>query len=144
MTPTLESKWHLLCDRWERLGYEALSDDERVWCNLRGLIDAVENGGLISYFYNSGADRLRDCRTALRRLNALDVLARVDDVATLFGSEVPATVDQRNRIIDSWPEDDATRDALLEKVDHELMPLVSHLEFTLVSFLTECGLAPRA
>src|SRR6185369_11395560 len=47
--------WKALCDRRKSLGYSALSDGDRVWLNVRWLIDSVENGGLISYFYNSAA-----------------------------------------------------------------------------------------
>ena len=58
MTSDLESGWQSLCLRWERFGNVALSEDEQAWLNLRSLIDSVANGGLISYFYNSGADKL--------------------------------------------------------------------------------------
>lgn len=134
MTPDRECKWQLLCDRRKRLGYESLSPDERLWIILRSLIDNVENGGLISYFYNSGADTLPECRNALRRLNALDVLEHVDRVAGLFGADVPTTVEERNRVLDSWRDDDA-RDALLEEVDEELMPLMRDLDRKLDAFL---------
>ncbi len=123
MTSEFESSWQALCARWDQSGYAALSEDERVWFNLRSLIDSVENGGLISYFYNSGADTFEDCRTALRRLNALKILTHVDRVAGLFGADVPRTVDEHNVVIDSWPHDDAHR-TLLDEVDAELMPLV--------------------
>jgi hypothetical protein len=139
MTSDLETKWQFLCERWVRLGYECLTEDERVWFNLRTLIDAVENGGLISYFYNSGADTIGDCRIALRRLDAMDVFARVDAVAALFGSDVPAKVDERNRILDSWP-DDSAQDVVLEKMNEGLIPLVSELDSKLDSFLKERGL----
>jgi hypothetical protein len=46
MTSEFESSWQALCARWDQSGYAALSEDERVWFNLRSLIDSVENGGL--------------------------------------------------------------------------------------------------
>jgi hypothetical protein len=70
MTAQLETLWEALCTRCEESGYTALSNDERVWFNIRSLIDSTENGGLISYFCNSGADTLSDCRAALHRLGA--------------------------------------------------------------------------
>jgi hypothetical protein len=142
MTSELESSWHALCARWDQSGYAALSEDERVWFNLRSLIDSVENGGLISYFYNSGADTFEDCRMALRRLNALKILTHVDNVAGLFGADVPRTVDERNAVIDSWPHDDA-RGMLLDEVDAELMPLVRDLDEQLEFFLVKRGLVDR-
>jgi hypothetical protein len=142
MTSELESSWHALCVRWDQSGYAALSEDERVWFNLRSLIDSVENGGLISYFYNSGANTFEDCRTALRRLNALKILTLVDRVAGLFGTDVPRTVDERNAVIESWPPDDA-RGTLLDKVDAELMPLVRDLDEQLEFFVAKRGLVGR-
>lgn len=141
MTSDLESGWQSLCVRWERVGYVALSEDEQAWLNLRSLIDSVENGGLISYFYNSGADRLEDCLTALRRLDAFRVVTCVESVARLFGAPVPRTVDERNRVIDSWP--DGAHDKLLDEVDSELMPLVGDLDRQLESFVSRQGLVGR-
>ena len=128
----LQREWHALCDRWDRSGYAALSDDERMWFNIRSLIDAVENGGLVSYFYNPGADTWPDCRAALRRIGAEDVVAHVDRVAALFGAEVPSSLEARNRILDGWSEDE---DQLLEEIDEELMPMMDDLEVGLESFL---------
>ena len=143
MTSDLERAWRALCGKWNRSGYASLSTDERVWFTARSLIDAVENGGLISYFYNSGADHLPDCRSALQDLNALNVLSYVDRVARLFGPEVPLTVNERNQIIDSWPEHDDALEALLNSIDHELMPLMLVLDDELESFVVQRGLASR-
>lgn len=138
MTLSSDKRWLGLWVRTEMLDYAALTEDERTYLNVQSLIDSVENGGLISYFYNSGADTLDDCRKALRKLSALDVLARVDRLAELFVT-VPSTVEERNRVIDSWP-DDETRDALLARLDAELMPLVRSLDEQLESFVTSQGL----
>jgi hypothetical protein len=46
----LQARWAAVCSRWEELGYDSLSADERVWLNVRALIDSIENGGLISFF----------------------------------------------------------------------------------------------
>ena|GEM_PF-3418928 len=131
--------WKALCDRRKSLGYSALSDGDRVWLNVRWLIDSVENGGLISYFYNSAADTFADCHRALLELSAHDVLLRVECVAALFGAEVPATVVARAEVIDAWP-DDVGRDQLLEQIDEELMPMMSELEDQLRTFLIRVGL----
>jgi len=74
VTSDLDGAWQALCLSSERFGYASLSDHERVWLNLGSLIDSVENGGLISYFYNSDADRLADCQSALRLVDAGSVL----------------------------------------------------------------------
>jgi hypothetical protein len=66
MEQSSQSKWHALCDkRYGVGGYAALTEDERVWVNIRSLIDSTNGGGIISFFYNSGADTLPDCLKAL-------------------------------------------------------------------------------
>lgn len=56
MNEATQEMWAELCRRWSEEGYVSLSLPERTWLNARCLIDSVENGGLISWFYNSGAD----------------------------------------------------------------------------------------
>jgi Domain of unknown function (DUF4375) len=131
--------WQSLCDRTEISGYSSLSNDEHVWLNVRWLVDSVENGGLISYFYNSAADTFADCLGALRELGAHGVLLRVEQVAALFGAEVPATVVARNDVIDAWLDDEG-RDELLERIDAELMPMMPEVEDQLRTFLIRVGL----
>jgi len=132
--------WRALCDRRKSSGYSSLLDGERVWLNVRWLIDSVENGGLISYFYNSAANTFSDCREALLALSAHDVLLRVERIAALFGAVVPTTVVTRNEIMDAWP-DDEDQAQLLEQIDEELMPMMSELEDQLRTFLVRAGLS---
>jgi hypothetical protein len=142
VTPDLDKEWQGLCGRLEAVGYAALSGDERTWLNVRRLIDSVENGGLISYFYNSGADTFLDCRAALDQLGAQTVIAHVDRVAGLFGPEVPLTLEKRNAVIDSWPND-GVRNRILEEVDEQVVPLMHELEDTLEAFLAQTRLVGR-
>ena len=136
----LNSRWKQVCDRFDAEGYESLTHDERVWVNTRSLIDSVENGGLISYFYNSSADTYPDCRIALAKLGAGAVMSQLDLAARLFGNTVPVTVEARNQVIESWP-DDGTEDAMLTEIDDTLMPLMGELEASLAAFLDAAGLA---
>ena len=56
-----QEHWEQLVDRaFEKGGYSRLSDDERVWFNLQSLTQAIYDGGIISYYYNSSADHLDD------------------------------------------------------------------------------------
>jgi len=132
-------RWSDLCDRWGSQGYDSLSRAEKTWFNIRSLIDSIENGGAISYFYNSGADSLADCLEDLRLLGADSVRAQVERVVALFPSGVPNELDARNAIIDSWA--DAEVDSLLEEVDDALMPLMSSLEEQLSVYVERNGLA---
>jgi hypothetical protein len=121
-------RWDSLFDKISREGYESLTSQERTCASVRAMIDATQNGGLISYFYNSGADHLDDCRAALLTLEEPEVLARLDRVAALFPLESLATLDGRNDVINSWDDDDESTDELLEQIDEELYELFDDLE----------------
>ena len=138
-----EQAWASVCDRLSTAGYDALSSSERDWVNLRSLIDSIENGGLISYFYNSGADHLADCLEALRRIDAPRALQEVQRVCALFSGGVPSNIDERNDLINAWADSPQSEeiDALLEDVDGRLMPMMDRLETQLSSFLRSHGLA---
>jgi hypothetical protein len=122
--------WSDLCDRaygTDMSAYAQMSEEERLWINVRNLIDSTWNGGLISYFYNSGADRLDDCLAGLRRLGAHDVIEQVQRVMALFGEHVSTDGDERNVIIDAWSDGDPTIDAVLDETDDYLGPCFESL-----------------
>lgn len=109
---------------------------------MRSLIDFTANDGLISYDYNSGADTLPDCLAALDSLGANDVRQQVERVNALSGGSVPLSQEARNRIIDSWNDDDERIDALFAEVDDALMPMLKELDEKLEQFLRDAGVAP--
>ena len=104
------------------------------------MIYSTKNGGLISYFYNSGADTLTDCLEDLKVLEATEVLAQVKRVCGLFPAGVPTDLDARNEVINSWPDGDDAIEALLQDVDDALMPLMKDLERRLDEHLRRNGL----
>lgn len=94
----LAEDWNRLCDRWSECGYDSLNETEKLWLNVRRLIGAVNNGGLISYFYNSHAEHYDDCVHALNQLMEPEVLNEVQNLGALFGATVPVSIEERNRI----------------------------------------------
>src|SRR4030095_965914 len=143
--PDWHPQWQALCDRLARRGYSSLSDNEKIWVNVRALIDSTNNGGFISYFYNSYADTLQDCLRALDALEAHEIRAQVERVCSLFGTRVPPDIDERNEIINSWPDegtDAETRDTLLEEVDQALFKRFDALEDRLEAVVKEARIAP--
>ena len=142
LAPWWRPAWIALCEKWEARGYESLSADEKVWMNVRALIDAVENGGVTSFYYNSGADTLADAMAALRRLGAHEVAAQIERVNRLFPGGVPTSIDARNAVIDSW-DGSAQIDRLIEEVDEKLMPMFQELELSLEQFVRQQGLADQ-
>jgi hypothetical protein len=126
--------WDALCDRLDAVGYVSLLPAELVWLNIRWFIDSVQNGGCISYFYNSTGDNLADCRASLQALGAEAQLKALDRVCWLFGNRVPGDIDGRNDIIDSWP-DGGHQERILREVDSQLMPQMVQLESVLSQYI---------
>jgi hypothetical protein len=93
--------WKTLCGQMAANGYSSLSDDEKIWVNVRALIDSTNNGGLISFFYNSYADTWPDCLRALETIGAQEILTHVQRVCALFGNDVPLDINERNEVINS-------------------------------------------
>lgn len=121
-----KDRWMALVDKWDVEGYESLSPDERIWFIIRGLIDSVGNGGLVSFYYNPNADHLDDTMDALRALGALEVIEIMNRVNSLFpGGRPSGDIDERNAVIDQW--DDSVSD-LLEQLDQEFWELDDDLE----------------
>ncbi|MBT2729208.1 DUF4375 domain-containing protein [Bacillus sp. ISL-75] len=111
-----QQRWYQLCDKHDEKGYESLSSDERIWYNVRGLIDAIENGGLISFYNNHGADDLDDTMEDLQKIDAIDVINMLEEVNQLFpNGKPPKDIDKRNEVIDSW--EDGQYEDLLESLD---------------------------
>ena len=132
--------WEALVDKWRQQGHGSLSGPEKVWFNVRALVDAITNGGLVSYYYNSGADTLPDCLIALERIGAVELKSTVERMNALFpGGVVPADLEARNSVISSWP-DDGAKDAALERLDNEAMPLLDSVERRLEDYLRRNGI----
>jgi len=110
-----EQRWNQLFEKYDEKGYLSFSSDERIWFNIRGLIDAIENGGLISFYYNFGADHLDETLEDLKKINANEVINMLEKVNELFQNGTPPKdIDNRNEIIDSW---DGQYEELLESLD---------------------------
>ena len=139
MKDDIQKRWSEVCDRWATIGYDSLIREEKAWMNVRGLIDSIENGGLISYFYNSYADTIQDCLIDLDVLGADSVKQQVLRVCALFPDKSLADQEARNEVINSWydGEEESTIDVLLDEVDDVLMPLMADLEKRLKEYLKE-------
>ena len=133
MNELTEREWYKLCNRWTSKGYTSLNEFERVWLSVRELIDCTNNGGMISYFYNSGADHLDDCIASLEQLGADEVKEQVFRLCCLFQNGVPRTPQGRNEVISSW---DQSIEGLLDEIDEATFLLVPDLEVRLDEFVS--------
>lgn len=126
-----QAHWERLVDKWSQTGYESFTQDERIWFNVQCLTAAVNDGGLISYYYNSGADYMEETLDDLNKLEAQQVIAVLGKVNELFpNAKPPKDIEQRNVTIDSWGENEAIEE-LLDIVDDEFYQLVDGLELKL-------------
>jgi hypothetical protein len=121
-----QGHWQKLFEKLDAEGYESLSPDERIWYNVRGVIDSINNGGIISFYYNSGADTLDDTIEDLKKLNASNVVSLLTKVNKLFPDGRPSQdIDERNEVIDSW---DGEHEELFETLDEKFSDLEAGLE----------------
>jgi hypothetical protein len=119
--------------------YELLTEDERIWFNIQSLIQAVNDGGLVSYYYDHGADHLPDTMADVNMLGADEALALLWQINQLFpGGVPPGDIDERNDIIDTWDEDEVT--SLFDKLDEMFFDRETSLESLLVTHIVSKGL----
>ncbi|NOU73521.1 DUF4375 domain-containing protein [Paenibacillus sp. LMG 31458] len=105
--------WQKLFEKLEKESYDKLTPDERIWYNVRGVIDSISDGGIISFYYNSGADTMEDTVEDLYKINASQVVDQLETVNSLFpNGKTPQNIDERNEIINSW--NDGEHDHIFE------------------------------
>ena len=132
-----QGKWEKLVDKANTSGYESLTPDEKVWLNTQYLTNSVENSGLISYYYNSPADTLKDCLKALEILGATRMKGLMERINKLFPGGVPTDITARNDIISSWPEDDEELEKLHDEIENAAMLEVETVEAKLIVFIQQ-------
>jgi len=84
--------------------YGSLTRDERVWINTQSLSGQVDNGGLMSYDYNVGADYKQETIEDLQWLGFPEwagLLIRIDGLFP--GGQPSKDIEERNQVIATWP-----------------------------------------
>ena len=126
--------------QWEQLVYKAFDDfsslsaSERIWFTVECLINDVDNGGLISHYYNAGANFNKETVEDLDFLGFDKVSNLLKQINTLFPDGVVSTdLLIRNDVISSWPDNEY--DALLAKLDQEFYLYEDELESKLVEHI---------
>ena len=128
-------------EQWEKLvnktneNLNSLSKEERVWFTVQVLIDVVDNGGMISFFYNYGADYYKETIEDLRILNQKKIIKLLEKIGKVcFKNNIPKDIEKRNEIINSFP-DDGKLNKKLERIDNEFYKLENKLEEDLVNYI---------
>ncbi|MBW8330861.1 MAG: DMP19 family protein [Prolixibacteraceae bacterium] len=114
--------------------YDSLTPSERIWFNTRVLIDSTNDGGLISYYYNSGAENVYDAIEDIKSLgfdSIANLIKKYNEI--LFkGNIVPKDFEKRNKFIEKLDEQ---TDNSLQDIESDLTDLVDDLEKQLERFL---------
>lgn len=123
-----QKKWEGIVDK-ALDDYNSLSFDERICYSIRILVDSVNNGGLISFYYNSGADYIDQTIEDLKHIDENYIVVLLEKMNSLFpNSKPPQDVDGRNEVISNWDDDDDERDKLLKMLDDKFYQLEDRLE----------------
>jgi hypothetical protein len=77
-------------DRYAKLGYEKLSQPEKVFVCVWGLEAEVNNGGFDQYYFNSAGDHSLDAVTSLEAIGANHTANLVRQANALFGEAGPS------------------------------------------------------
>ena len=126
-------EWKKLVDKGLN-NFSSLTRDERVWFTVESLINAVDNGGLISHYYNSGADFNKETIEDLDFLGSLIISDLLRKINNLFpNAEVSTDLNARNDVISNWP--DGEYDNLFSELDSLFYSHETELEKSLVKHI---------
>jgi hypothetical protein len=127
-------------EEWKELVSKAnkdinsLSEEEKIWYRVQILIGDAVNGGLISHYYNSGANYMNETLQSLDYLGHSNISQILKELNKLFpGGRPPQDFEARNEIISNWP--DGQFDEILEELDQKFYDKKPELEKTLTGFI---------
>lgn len=127
-------------ERWGKIvdkglnNFLLLTKEERVWFTVQSLINDVDNGGLISHYYNSGADFNKETIEDLDFLGFSVISDLLRKINHLFpNAEISSDLNVRNDIISNWP--DGEYDNLFSELDSVFYSYETDLEKSLVKHI---------
>lgn len=132
---SVDSKWANLVDKAMK-NYNSLTKNERIWFNLRVLIDSFNDGGLISYYYNSGAENVYETIEDLQILGLEKLVTIIKKYnETLFhDTKVPKDINERNEFVSKL---DKKTDSLLQDLESDFQDQLETLEKRLETFINK-------
>jgi len=132
---SVDSKWANLVDKAMK-NYKSLTKNERIWFNLRVLIDSFNDGGLISYYYNSGAENVYETIEDLQILGLEKLVTIIKKYnETLFhDKKVPKDINERNEFVSKLDE---KTDSILQDLESDFQDQLETLEKRLETFINK-------
>jgi hypothetical protein len=107
-------------ERWKKLGYDNLLEEERDYILTWWLEVEASNGTLDQYFSNSTGDSAIDTHAALLRLGASNAAGILQEAMSLFGSEFPTDRKARNDTLKAMTTTTNEGDDILDKLTDRL------------------------
>jgi hypothetical protein len=129
-----QNDWKKIVDKGFN-DYKSLDTNERIWFNIQCLTSAIGDGGLISFYYNSGATYIVD----LEKLELNEALIQITRVNKLFPNiETIQNFDKRNEVINSWDDYESDEiDNILDDIEANIDTLVPFIEKKLIRFILD-------
>ena len=128
-----QESWERLVEKVTDQGISSLSKEEKVWFTVDLLIADIENGGLLSFFYNSDGDYLPETLESLEILEQFDILASINKLIGYFpNNQVPVDIEGRNDVIREWSDETAEE---IKKICDVVQDLTGKMEETLYDYL---------
>jgi hypothetical protein len=102
-------------DRLKKVGFDALTEQEKTLATIWGIEAEVDNGGFAHYFASAAGDLAFYAPQALKNIGALDLAELATQANAVFGSDGPPRerAVRRNRV-DEFSEED---NQILEPLD---------------------------
>jgi len=135
---------NLIYAREAALGFDALTEPERVVFCLDKLEQEINNGGFEQYFHNSSGDFAAVTPSALRAMGASQVASIVEKALELFpNSQPPIDQAQRQEQMASWGSEEQDTLENLDKAFLAYPEPLANLERVYVKKYEEFFLVPR-
>jgi hypothetical protein len=126
----LSDAFEAACGRHRDVGFEDLSEIDRILVSIWSLEADVNNGGFHQYYFNSSGDTARYAPVALRAIGAPIMAGIVDNANCLFGpSGPPIPRDERQQALS------ALRDELWDDLDRQFYVYPEDISSLLEQFL---------
>jgi hypothetical protein len=133
----VEEQWEELVDRAAK-DYNGLSRDERIWYNTQTLMEQSGNAGIISYYYNEGADHVMDTIEDLEIIGFTEPAGLLMKINDIFSSGTLLDIEKRNEMINTWEDDRYGK--LFEETDEKFEGFKKQFEKKIMDFIVSKGL----